>query len=55
MAYAKITHQWPDESATVMEVGVDANGPDALDECVRRVTDLWQVCTDNGTAAEDDL
>jgi len=44
VAYAKITHQWPDESATVMEVGTAADGPDALDECVRRVSTLWHVC-----------
>lgn len=52
MAYARVTHQWPDgEAATVMEAGTDANGPDALDECVRRVLDLWRECVGSGETA----
>jgi hypothetical protein len=52
MAYARITQQWADESATTMEVGIDANGPDALDECARRVAVLWALCV--GEDAEAD-
>lgn len=43
MAHAKIIQQWADGSATVMQVGTRADGPDALDECVRRVSELWHV------------
>lgn len=38
MAYARIIL----EGGCVLEVGTEADGPDALDECVRRVKDLWR-------------
>lgn len=44
MAKAKIIHQWTDGSATLMQVDTLADGPDSLDECVRRVSVLWHVC-----------
>ena len=38
MAYAKIVLA----DGAVLQVGTKADGPDALDECVRRVKDLWR-------------
>jgi hypothetical protein len=52
MAKAKITHQWADGSATVMQVSTAANGPDSLDECVSRVTNLWRECVGDGVEVE---
>lgn len=46
MAYARISL----EGGCVLEVGTVADGPDALDECVRRVKDLWREAVDDGAA-----
>lgn len=49
MSVARITHQWSDEAATVLEVEVDGNHPDLLDELVSRVIRLWrETCADAG-------
>lgn len=40
MAYAKITRQWPDESAIVLEVGCREAYPDAIAQCVAEVARL---------------
>lgn len=52
MAHAAITHTFADGSATRMTVGIKADGPDALDECVRRVRDLWRECMTDEAEAE---
>lgn len=44
IAYARIVHQYPDKTTTDMYCGTNADGPDSLDECVRRVKDLWREC-----------
>jgi len=44
MATARIVNHYADGSATEMAVSIKADGPDALDECVRRVRDLWREC-----------
>lgn len=41
MAYAKIVHQFPDETVIVCEVGCEVEHPDALDELVKRCRDLY--------------
>jgi hypothetical protein len=46
MAYARITL----EGGCVLEVGTEADGPDALDECVRRVKELWREAVDEAGA-----
>jgi hypothetical protein len=43
MAHAKIVHHYPDGSFTEMVAATKADGPDALDECVRRVAVLWHI------------
>jgi hypothetical protein len=41
--YARITHHWDAEAATVMEVGSDEPAhPDLLDEMVARVLTMWR-------------
>jgi hypothetical protein len=52
VAYAQIEHRWTDGQTTLMQVGTQADGPDALDECVRRVTDLWHECVEDDAEAE---
>lgn len=53
MAYAKIAHQWADESMTVLEVGSEeAAHPDLLDELTTRVVRLWRETCAAG--AEDE-
>jgi hypothetical protein len=42
MAYARITL----ENGVVLEVGMNAEHPDALDQCVGRVKELWRETTD---------
>lgn len=41
MAYARITHQFPDETVIVCEVGCEVEHHDALDELVKRCRDLY--------------
>jgi hypothetical protein len=52
MAYARIVNTYADTSSVRMEIGIEANGPDALDECVRRVKDLWRECIGDEAEAE---
>jgi hypothetical protein len=43
VAWARITHQWDDDTTTEVEVGTDAAAhPDLLDELVQRVCVLWR-------------
>lgn len=50
IAYARLIQQWADGSATLMEVGTRVDGPDAADEMVRRVKDLWHECVEDAEA-----
>lgn len=49
MAFAKMILRFPDGSSAELVAGTRADGPDALDECVRRVAVLHRVW-----ASEDD-
>lgn len=40
MAFARITRQWPDDSACVIEVGCESSYPDAVAQCVAEVARL---------------
>lgn len=51
MATASIRHKFPDGTITEMQVSTLADGPDALDECVIRVRELWHECV--GDDADD--
>ena len=53
MASARIVNRYPDGSSTEMAVTIKADGPDALDEAVRRVIDLWRECVAAEPEAED--
>lgn len=54
MAWARITHRWPDGSETQVEVGTDTAGyPDVMRELVARVSDLWGVTCQGEDEADD--
>jgi hypothetical protein len=48
VAVAKIIHRFSDGTSTELVVSIKADGPDALDECVRRVSDLWRLAMTEG-------
>lgn len=54
-AYARIIHEWSDNTVTSMEVGCDdPSHPDLLDELTARVVRLWQETCADPAAAEGD-
>lgn len=54
MAFARITRQWPDDSACVIEVGCESSYPDAVAQCVAEVARLEGLVMPDDVEAEGD-
>ena len=53
LAYARITRQWPDDSACVLEVGCQESYPDAVAQCVAEVARLEGLVLPEDVEAPD--
>lgn len=54
MAKARITYRWADQTSVTCEVEASAEHPDALDQIVARVFDLYAKVSEFSNGDDDD-